>query len=170
MAVSIHFCICQSLAESFRRQLYQAPVGKHMLASTKVSGFSRAWWHMPLIQALERQRQVDFWVWGQPGLQSEFQDSQVGKSFEDMVIHFLKWLLIFISKMSSSILYHISCVLFYCLCSVHNAKPQCLWFTLHDIKPSASWMTLTMFAKSVLPNSYHVCPLVRDADLPPSEL
>jgi hypothetical protein len=25
---------------------------------------------------LGRQRQVDFWVWGQPGLQSEFQDSQ----------------------------------------------------------------------------------------------
>jgi hypothetical protein len=24
----------------------------------------------------DRQRQVDFWVWGQPGLQSEFQDSQ----------------------------------------------------------------------------------------------
>jgi hypothetical protein len=23
-----------------------------------------------------RQRQADFWVWGQPGLQSEFQDSQ----------------------------------------------------------------------------------------------
>jgi hypothetical protein len=22
------------------------------------------------------QRQVDFWVWGQPGLQNEFQDSQ----------------------------------------------------------------------------------------------
>jgi hypothetical protein len=22
------------------------------------------------------QRQADFWVWGQPGLQSEFQDSQ----------------------------------------------------------------------------------------------
>jgi hypothetical protein len=31
---------------------------------------------MPLIPALGRQRQVDFWVWGQPGLQSEFQDSQ----------------------------------------------------------------------------------------------
>jgi hypothetical protein len=29
-----------------------------------------------LIPALGRQRQVDFWVWGQPGLQSEFQDSQ----------------------------------------------------------------------------------------------
>jgi hypothetical protein len=31
---------------------------------------------MPLISALGRQRQVDFWVRGQPGLQSEFQDSQ----------------------------------------------------------------------------------------------
>jgi hypothetical protein len=29
-----------------------------------------------LIPALRRQRQVDFWVQGQPGLQSEFQDSQ----------------------------------------------------------------------------------------------
>jgi hypothetical protein len=27
-----------------------------------------------LIPALGRQRQADFWVWGQPGLQSEFQD------------------------------------------------------------------------------------------------
>jgi hypothetical protein len=34
------------------------------------------WWHTPLIPALWRQRQADFWVWGQPGLQSEFQDSQ----------------------------------------------------------------------------------------------
>jgi hypothetical protein len=31
---------------------------------------------MPLIPALGRQRQADFWVWGQPGLKSEFQDSQ----------------------------------------------------------------------------------------------
>jgi hypothetical protein len=31
---------------------------------------------MPLISALGRQRQADFWVQGQPGLQSEFQDSQ----------------------------------------------------------------------------------------------
>jgi hypothetical protein len=36
----------------------------------------RAWWLTPLIPALGRQRQVDFWVQGQPGLQSEFQDSQ----------------------------------------------------------------------------------------------
>jgi hypothetical protein len=31
---------------------------------------------MPLIPALGRQRQADFRVRGQPGLQSEFQDSQ----------------------------------------------------------------------------------------------
>jgi hypothetical protein len=34
------------------------------------------WWLMPLIPALGRQRQGDFLVRGQPGLQSEFQDSQ----------------------------------------------------------------------------------------------
>jgi hypothetical protein len=37
---------------------------------------SQAWWCTPLIPALGRQRQADFWVQGQPGLQSEFQDSQ----------------------------------------------------------------------------------------------
>jgi hypothetical protein len=42
----------------------------------KTLGTSRAWWRMPLIPALGRQRQVDFRVQGQPGLQSEFQDSQ----------------------------------------------------------------------------------------------
>jgi hypothetical protein len=31
---------------------------------------------MPLIPALGRQRQADFCIQGQPGLQSEFQDSQ----------------------------------------------------------------------------------------------
>jgi hypothetical protein len=34
------------------------------------------WWRTPLIPVLGRQRQVDFQVRGQPGLQSEFQDSQ----------------------------------------------------------------------------------------------
>ena len=37
---------------------------------------NRVWWRTPLIPALRRQSQVDFWVPGQPGLQSEFQDSQ----------------------------------------------------------------------------------------------
>ena len=34
------------------------------------------WWLMPLIPALGRLRQADFWVQSQPGLQREFQDSQ----------------------------------------------------------------------------------------------
>jgi hypothetical protein len=33
MAVSIHLCICEALAEPLRRQLYQAPVSKHLLAN-----------------------------------------------------------------------------------------------------------------------------------------
>jgi hypothetical protein len=37
---------------------------------------SRVWWFTTLIPTLGRQRQADFWVQGQPGLQSEFQDSQ----------------------------------------------------------------------------------------------
>jgi hypothetical protein len=37
---------------------------------------SWTWWRMPLIPALGRQGQADFWVRGQLGLQSEFQDSQ----------------------------------------------------------------------------------------------
>ena len=34
------------------------------------------WWRMPLIPALGKQREVDFSVRGQPGLQREFQDSE----------------------------------------------------------------------------------------------
>jgi hypothetical protein len=44
--------------------------------SVKICPLSQAWWCTPLIPALGRQRQVDFWVQGQPGQQSEFQDSQ----------------------------------------------------------------------------------------------
>ena len=39
MAMSIHFYICQTLAEALRRELYQVPVSKHLLASTIVYGF-----------------------------------------------------------------------------------------------------------------------------------
>jgi hypothetical protein len=39
LAASICLCNCQALAEPLRRQLYQAPVSKHFLASAIVSGF-----------------------------------------------------------------------------------------------------------------------------------
>jgi hypothetical protein len=48
----------------------------NMILTTVKIKLDRAWWHMPLIPALWRQRQADFWVRGQPDLQSEFQDSQ----------------------------------------------------------------------------------------------
>ena len=38
MAVSIHFCICQALAEPLRRQLYQTPVSKFLLHLQKCLG------------------------------------------------------------------------------------------------------------------------------------
>ena len=39
LAVSIHLCTCQALADTLRRQLYQTPVSKHFLASLIVPGF-----------------------------------------------------------------------------------------------------------------------------------
>jgi hypothetical protein len=44
MAVSIYFCICQALAESLRRQLYQVPVSQFLLVSAIVSGFGGCLW------------------------------------------------------------------------------------------------------------------------------
>jgi hypothetical protein len=54
MAVSIHFCISQALAEPFWRHLYQAPVSKHFLTSTIVSGFGVCIWDgSPVGQSLD---------------------------------------------------------------------------------------------------------------------
>jgi hypothetical protein len=39
LAESIHLCICQALAEPFKRQPYQASVSKHFSASTILSWF-----------------------------------------------------------------------------------------------------------------------------------
>jgi hypothetical protein len=44
MAVSLYFCICQALAEPLRIELCQAPVSKHLLAFTIVSGFGNCIW------------------------------------------------------------------------------------------------------------------------------
>ena len=44
LAASIHMCIGQALAEPLRRQLYQAPVSKHLLTSAIVSGFGVCIW------------------------------------------------------------------------------------------------------------------------------
>jgi hypothetical protein len=44
VAVSIHICIGQDLTEPIRRQLYQAPVSKHFLASAIVSAFGVCMW------------------------------------------------------------------------------------------------------------------------------
>jgi hypothetical protein len=49
MAVCFHLCICQAQAEPLRRQLYQAPVSKHLLASTIVSGFDNCIWDGPQV-------------------------------------------------------------------------------------------------------------------------
>ena len=61
LVVRTHLCICQDLAESLRRQLYQAPVSMHFLASTIVSAFGEGIWDRapggavsvwPLLQSL----------------------------------------------------------------------------------------------------------------------
>jgi hypothetical protein len=44
LAKSIHLCICQALVEPLRRQLYQASVSMHFLASTIVSEFGDCIW------------------------------------------------------------------------------------------------------------------------------
>jgi hypothetical protein len=44
LAESICLCICQTLTEPFRRQVYQAPVSKHFLASTIMSVFGDCIW------------------------------------------------------------------------------------------------------------------------------
>jgi hypothetical protein len=41
---SIHLCICQALTKPLKRQLYQASISKHFLASTIVSGFGNCIW------------------------------------------------------------------------------------------------------------------------------
>jgi hypothetical protein len=63
----------------FMRSGYTLPWWKghsEIVKGLKNMSLAGLWWCMPLIPALGRQKQVDFWVRGEPGLQSEFQDSQ----------------------------------------------------------------------------------------------
>jgi hypothetical protein len=77
LAVSIHICICQDLAETLRRQLCQSPVSKNFVASAIVSGFGVCMWDgslcwvvsgCPFLQSLLYScpcisfRQEQFWV------------------------------------------------------------------------------------------------------------
>jgi hypothetical protein len=49
MPVSIHFCICQALAEPLKRQLYQIPVSRILLASAIVSGMGAILFYNPSV-------------------------------------------------------------------------------------------------------------------------
>jgi hypothetical protein len=72
LAESIHLCICQALAEPLRRQLYQAAVSKHILASTIVSAFGDCIWDgspggtvsgWPFLQSLLHTLSLYFHLW-----------------------------------------------------------------------------------------------------------
>jgi hypothetical protein len=67
---------CVWLVHAKARRRCQIPQNWIELLAVVNYHVSRAWWCTPLIPALGRQRQADLWVRGQPGLQSEFQDSQ----------------------------------------------------------------------------------------------
>jgi hypothetical protein len=68
--VPVHKAKCLSTSQEDPCQTLQ-----RLLLHKKLQPAGR-YWRTPLIPALKRQRQADFWVRGQPGLQSEFQDSQ----------------------------------------------------------------------------------------------
>jgi hypothetical protein len=69
-----YFCLLFLIAPWASRGLMDS---SHLgLSAAKSITLAGQWWRMPLIPALGRQWQEDFWAGGQPGLQSEFQDSQ----------------------------------------------------------------------------------------------
>ena len=64
------FFLCKTVDINYLRALSVQSKQRQKLPS------SQEWWHRPLIPALGWQRQSHFWVQCQPGLQSEFQDSE----------------------------------------------------------------------------------------------
>jgi hypothetical protein len=68
---------CRQIWSEVSVALHWSSIAMSEVACVRVlQSLGRAWWRTPLIPALGRQRQADFWVRGQPGLQSELQDSQ----------------------------------------------------------------------------------------------
>jgi hypothetical protein len=63
-----------SLVNEFAKRM--GPIAKVCVWGVPQKWCLAGWWCTPLIPALGRQRQAYFWVRDQPGLQSEFQDSQ----------------------------------------------------------------------------------------------
>jgi hypothetical protein len=118
----------------------------------------------PLIPALGRQRQADFWVRGQPGLQSEFQDNQgytekpcLEKNNKKKISSPLRKLFIYLFIYLSITPYFIhSSLPSYC-CTFHTSSPcPCLhvdvlpphpptphpWpptWSLNSLRPPVSW-------------------------------
>ena len=74
----IHFCAWVMLHCRLEPCLWWTSELLSACVNSAIKNISAAgrWWCTPLIPALGSQRQADFWVRGQPGLQSEFQDSQ----------------------------------------------------------------------------------------------
>jgi hypothetical protein len=89
MTVSIHFCICQALAEPLRRQLYQDPGSKLLLVSTKVSG-GCLWDGSPKGQSLDGH---SFSLCSTLCLFNSFHDYFIPPSKKDRSIHTLVFLL-----------------------------------------------------------------------------
>jgi len=72
LAVSMHLCICQALADPLRRELFQAPVSMNFMASAIVSGFVDCMWDgspgmavsgWPFLQSLLHTLSLYFILW-----------------------------------------------------------------------------------------------------------
>jgi hypothetical protein len=82
MAVSMHLCICEALAEPLRRELYQVPLSKNLLASTTVAGFGDFKWDGSPGESVSR------WLFLQsltPSMGVLFPPSEMDRSIHTMV-------------------------------------------------------------------------------------
>jgi hypothetical protein len=88
MTVSIHFCISRALALSHKRQLYQGPFSKILLAYAIVSGFGGCIWEMEYYSAIKNNEFMKFlgkWLDLEDIILSEVTQSQ--KNTHDICTH-----------------------------------------------------------------------------------